>query len=71
MKFKLDWYLNGEESIESQVKKIEKERKELKKEQAKFKREAKVKLKAIQSEENADEIETPETQCSIFTNFMY
>ena len=38
---KLDLYLNGEKSVESQVKKIEKEREIIKKEKARLKREEK------------------------------
>lgn len=38
---KLDWHLNGEKSVEAQVKKIEKEREVIRKEKAKLKREEK------------------------------
>lgn len=42
---KLDLYLNGDQSVENQVKQIEKERDILKKEKAKLKREEKAKAK--------------------------
>ena len=65
---KLDLHWNGEDSIESQVKKIEKARKEFKKESARVKREAKAKLKLTGSESDAEEIDL---KCSILTIFLH
>ena len=55
---KLDLHLNGEESIEAQVKKIEKERKEIRKEAAKLKREEKARLKLTGVSKDAEEIKS-------------
>ena len=62
----MDWHLNGENSVEAQVKRIEKEKEDRKKESAKLKREAKAKLKSLteSDENNAEEIDS---QCCILT----
>lgn len=60
--------MNGENSVEAQVKRIEKEKEDRKKESARLKREAKAKLKSLteSDENNAEEIDS---QCCILTIF--